>query len=63
MDLAETNEQTTDNSPQHVPEGEGQARVMRSDEIFQGGREVRIEHEESVYRLRLTRKGKLILHK
>jgi hemin uptake protein HemP len=61
MDVSDQNSiptGTQESSPEQTP-----LRVIRSDEIFRGGREVRIEHEESVYRLRLTRKGKLILHK
>ena len=62
MDLAEQSnpfpEATQPSAGDDAP-----VRVLQSDDIFQGGREVRIEHEDSVYRLRLTRKGKLILHK
>lgn len=38
-------------------------RVISSADIFRGEREVLIQHGEEVYRLRLTRNGKLILHK
>jgi hemin uptake protein HemP len=34
-----------------------------SRDLLQGGREVRIEHGEETYLLRLTRSGKLILQK
>ncbi|MGE4104758.1 MAG: hemin uptake protein HemP [Pirellulales bacterium] len=40
-----------------------EARVLRSDEILDGRREVIIEHGSEIYRLRLTRNGKLILQK
>jgi hemin uptake protein HemP len=36
---------------------------MLSDEIFGGKQEVLIRHAGELYRLRLTRNGKLILHK
>lgn len=36
---------------------------IRSEELLQGGREVQILHAGEVYRLTLTRAGKLILHK
>jgi hemin uptake protein HemP len=38
-------------------------RVISSSEIFQGSREVMIQHDEKFYRLRVTRNGKLILVK
>lgn len=56
------------NSPEHFaqpamrrPETAG--RVIASSELFGVDREVLIEHQGSFYRLRLTRSGKLILHK
>lgn len=38
-------------------------RTMSSAELLQGKTEIFITHGEDVYRLRLTRNGKLILHK
>jgi hemin uptake protein HemP len=38
-------------------------RRIRSEELFAGKLEVLIEHDGQTYRLRLTRSGKLILHK
>lgn len=38
-------------------------RVLDSGDLFTAGREVLIQHAEEFYRLRLTRKGKLILTK
>ena len=38
-------------------------RAIRSEELLAGAQEVLIEHEGQTYRLRLTRRGKLILHK
>lgn len=40
-----------------------QTRLFQSEELFSGHREVLIAHGEQVYRLRLTRANKLILHK
>ena len=37
--------------------------VWRSEELFRDQREVLIRHGEEVYRLRITRQGKLILNK
>ena len=39
------------------------ARILRSDDLLSGRREVIIEHGTEIYRLRLTRNGKLILQK
>ena len=36
--------------------------VIESTDIFQGAREVQIEHGGEVYRLIITRNNKLILH-
>lgn len=38
-------------------------RQVRSDVLLQGDRELQIIHGEEVYRLSVTRQGKLILHK
>ncbi len=38
-------------------------RVLRADELFRGQREVCIEHGGVRYRLRLTRRNRLILQK
>lgn len=38
-------------------------RTLSSVSLFQGMREIAIEHGESVYRLKITRQGKLILNK
>jgi hemin uptake protein HemP len=37
--------------------------VLRSTELFSGRREICIEHAGQLYRLRITRSGKLILQK
>lgn len=38
-------------------------RILISTDLLQGFKEVLIAHGEETYRLRLTRNGKLILHK
>lgn len=38
-------------------------KVVRSEEILEGGKQVYIEHGESLYRLSVTKQGKLILNK
>lgn len=38
-------------------------RAIASHELFEGAREVMIEHQHAKYRLRITRQGKLILTK
>lgn len=38
-------------------------RILRSEELLQGHKEIVIRHGEECYRLRLTRSGKLILQK
>ena len=51
--------------PPEVPakEDADSVRLIHSQELFAGAQEVLIEHEGQTYRLRLTRSGKLILHK
>jgi hemin uptake protein HemP len=38
-------------------------RTVNSADVFQGAREVHIRHDEKIYRLQVTRNGKLILIK
>jgi len=38
-------------------------RVVSARELFDGDREICIEHEGEIYRLRITRRNKLILQK
>ena len=40
-----------------------QARIVESADIFRGQSEVVIRHEGAIYRLKITRQGKLILNK
>lgn len=37
--------------------------IIRSEQLFQGGREIIIEHLAHEYRLLITKAGKLILNK
>lgn len=37
--------------------------IWKSEEILQGTKEIQIVHRSEIYRLRLTRNGKLILSK
>ncbi len=39
------------------------AKVLRSKELFENEKLVLIEHESAVYRLMITKQGKLILNK
>ncbi len=39
------------------------SRVIASEELLKGQQEVLIQHGSKTYRLRVTRNGKLILHK
>jgi hemin uptake protein HemP len=39
------------------------ARIVESGEVFRGQSEVMIRHEGTIYRLKITRQGKLILNK
>ena len=50
-------------SPCAVCQGLAGARVVHSDELLQGQRELRIVHAGQVYRLLRTKNDKLILHK
>lgn len=37
--------------------------VIKSENLFENAREVGIEHEGAIYRLKITKQGKLILNK
>jgi len=53
----------------HTPEGDHQSPqpktppIYKSEELLKGHKEIRILHGDETYRLRLTSRGKLILHK
>jgi len=58
----------SDKPPSPGPPSPGPAdgatiRIIPSAELFRGAREVLIQHGDEVYRLRLTRNGKLLLFK
>ncbi|MDO7680919.1 MAG: hemin uptake protein HemP [Pirellulales bacterium] len=55
-----TEQKTTEHSPRNPPE---QLKPIASADLLQGRRELQILHGNEVYRLTLTRTGKLILHK
>lgn len=40
-----------------------QMRTISSEVLFRGAQEIAIKHAGSIYRLRITRQGKLILNK
>jgi hemin uptake protein HemP len=54
---------SADHSPVRVERIPLVARTLSSNSLFQGEHEIGIEHEGSLYRLRITRQGKLILNK
>ncbi|MGH7171052.1 MAG: hemin uptake protein HemP [Gemmataceae bacterium] len=45
------------------PEATPSPLVLHADELFQGQREIWIQHDGKRYRLRITRRNKLILQK
>jgi hemin uptake protein HemP len=52
-----------DTSKSHGADSATDPRVVRSEELFKAEREVCIEHAGVRYRLRITRRNKLILQK
>lgn len=48
--------------PVAVPAGQTQL-IVESRELFRGGNEILIAHEGAIYRMKITRQGKLILNK
>jgi len=48
--------------PVAVPAGQAQ-RIVESRELFRGENEILIAHEGAIYRMKITRQGKLILNK
>jgi hemin uptake protein HemP len=49
--------------PADLPAEAPALKVIPAEKIFEGQREVYIEHDGERYRLRITRRGKLILQK
>lgn len=60
--MNQSTERPHDDSQASDHEKQAPARLCSKD-LLQGRREVLIEHEAELYRLRVTRNGKLILHK
>ena len=54
---------TEDENEERDPPGDDPPRVLKAEELFGGKREVWIELDGVRYRLRITRRGKLILQK
>jgi hemin uptake protein HemP len=56
---------TADREPEAQPEPENrpEEKVVQTGELFGDRREIVIEHDGERYRLRITRRGKLILQK
>lgn len=52
----------SDAVPLVLPAGQTQ-RIVESRELFRGGNEILIAHEGAIYRMKITRQGKLILNK
>lgn len=50
-------------TPRQPADRPSDATMVESDELFAGRREIQIRHAGQVYRLRVTRNGKLILNK
>jgi hemin uptake protein HemP len=54
---------SSDKSAGDADEPKDTTRIVSAQELFQGDREICIEHEGEIYRLRITRRNKLILQK
>jgi len=52
-----------DNIREYTAPLERTVRVVTSESLFRGTHEIGIEHSGSMYRLKITRQGKLILNK
>lgn len=59
--LGKEDEKRDDDARAKRPEGEDV--VLDAAQLFAEGNEVKIRHEGQLYRLRLTRNGKLLLNK
>ena len=57
------NDPASDKPQGDTDEPQGNVRILSTVEIFQGEREICIDHEGEIYRLRITRRNKLILQK
>lgn len=68
FDIVTTSNSLSDHSREAAEAGAplppgGDIRMLDSRELFAGRAEVCIEHEGALYRLKITRQGKLILNK
>jgi hemin uptake protein HemP len=59
--MTEENNQVTARKPIHQQGKSGD--VVQSASLFRGSREVYIEHESEIYRLSITKTGRLLLTK
>ncbi len=50
-------------TPPMPPQAAPQVRTVESTEIFRGQNEIMIRHDGVIYRMKITRQGKLILNK
>lgn len=50
-------------NPPAPPPAAAHVRLIESAEIFRGQNEILIRHEGAIYRMKITRQGKLILNK
>ena len=57
------NHDPADAGPQRDKDDAGRPRVVTSEELFEGNRELWIEHAGELYRLRITARGNLYLTK
>ncbi|WP_026618762.1 hemin uptake protein HemP [Ensifer sp. WSM1721] len=57
------NETDTQRSPQTASPVNRTQRVVESHDLFLGDNEILISHEGAIYRMKITRQGKLILNK
>jgi hemin uptake protein HemP len=63
IDEIDKHEEMANNTSQPPVRPSGQPREFLSSDLLQGSKEIWIRHGEELYRLRLTRSGKLILQK
>ncbi|MGF1582685.1 MAG: hemin uptake protein HemP [Gemmataceae bacterium] len=61
--MTELPKQDNSDSPQKEDAPTTPQKTISSSQLFDGEREVHIEHDGEVYRLRITRRNKLILQK
>ena len=50
-------------APRRLDAGQLSVRTLSSNTLFAGAHEIGIEHHGALYRLKITRQGKLILNK